>query len=138
MGSAILLFSKSCHRHLSKHQSWTPLLFEQVLLVYYQLLQNYPFSVQLLRSQLSHKGLAEDLLLGADCSRELYCHHNSHSCIVLSNTLSSAENLLFFCKTFPELVLDGSIIHDVTRAKFSLAELIPLHAVYAHHSRIPW
>ena len=46
----------------------TPHLLEQVLLVYYQLLQTFPFSVQLLRSQLSHEGLAVDLLLGGRSS----------------------------------------------------------------------
>ena len=48
---------------------------------------NFPFSMQLLQSQLPHEGSAVDFL-GAECSQELYCHHNSHSCIALSNTLS--------------------------------------------------
>ena len=72
MGSVILLFSRSCYRSLSKHISWSPRLLEQIMLVYYQLLQTFPFSVQLLRSQLLHAALAFDLLLGADCSPELY------------------------------------------------------------------
>ena len=50
----------------AKHLSWSPRLLEQVQLVYYQLLQTSPFSVQLLRAQLPHEGLAVDLLLDAD------------------------------------------------------------------------
>ena len=57
-------------------------------------LQTSPFSVQLLRSQLPHEGLAVAFLLGADCSPELYCHHNSHSCIALNNML------YICCETF--------------------------------------
>ena len=60
---------------------------EQGPLVYYQLLETSPFSVQLLQSQLPREGLALDLLMGTDCSPELYCHYNSHSCIALRNTL---------------------------------------------------
>ena len=43
--------------------------------------------MQLLRSQLPHEGLDVDLLLGADCSPELYCHQNFHIYIALSSTL---------------------------------------------------
>ena len=78
MGSAILLFSRSCHR---PYRNIYHGLLERVLLVYYQvyyqLMQTSPFSVQLLRSQLPHDGLSVDPLLGVDCSPELYCHYNS-------------------------------------------------------------
>ena len=45
--------------------SWSPRQLEQVLLVYYQLLQTSPFSVMLLQSQLPRGGLVADLLPGA-------------------------------------------------------------------------
>ena len=103
MGSTILLFSRSCDRSLAKHLSWPPRLLEQVLLVYYQLLRTSPFSVQLLCSQLPHKVLAVDPLLGADCTPELYCHHNSHSCIALSNILSMLRISCSSVRHFPDL-----------------------------------
>ena len=65
MGSVILLFSRSSYRSLSKHLSWSPRLLEQVLLVYYQLLQTSPVSVQPLRSQLPHEGLSK--VFSNDC-----------------------------------------------------------------------
>ena len=52
-----------------------------------------PFSVMLLQSQLPHEG--SRLTSGQNC----IFHHSSHECIVLSNILPSAENLLFFSKT---------------------------------------
>ena len=70
-GKAILLFYRSCYRSLLKHQSWSTQQLEQVLLVYYQLLQTSPFSVILLQSQLPHKQLFVDSLFGVDCSPEL-------------------------------------------------------------------
>ena len=45
-------------------------------------------SVMLLQSQLPHGGSVATLLLGADFSPVLPCHHNSHGCTVLSNILS--------------------------------------------------
>ena len=50
--------------------------------------------MQLLRSQLPYEGLTVDLLLGADCSPELCCYHNSHTCIALSNTQSICRESL--------------------------------------------
>ena len=83
-GVGILLVSSSCYRSLSKHLSWSPCLFEQALLVYYQLQQTSPYLAQLLRSQLPRERFTVNLL-GAYCSRELHCHHHSHSCIALGN-----------------------------------------------------
>ena len=89
------MFSRDCHRSLLKHQSWFPHQLEEVLLIYYHS-DRLLFSVMLLQSQLPHEGLVVDLLLGADCSPELHCHHNSHGCIVLSNSLSFCwESLVF-------------------------------------------
>ena len=45
-----------------KHQSQSPRLLKQVLLVYYQLRQTSPFSVMLLHLQISHEGTVVDLL----------------------------------------------------------------------------
>ena len=44
--------------------------------------------VMLLLSQFPHEGSVVDLLLGAECSPELHCHHNFHGCTILSNILS--------------------------------------------------
>ena len=90
-GSAILSFSISCYRSMLKHLSWTPRLLKQVQLVYYQLLQISPFSVQLLRSQLLREGLAVDLLFVADCSQELHRHHNSEQCLVHLTRISCSS-----------------------------------------------
>ena len=102
MGSAILLFSRSCYKPLSKHQSWSPLLLEQVLLVYYQHLQTSPFSVQLLRTQLPHECLAVEL--GFNRSLEVYCHH--HSSYLYSSEQYSVHLLRISSSSvrhFPEL-----------------------------------
>ena len=48
---------------------------------------DFPFSVMLLQSQIPDKELVIDLL-GAGCSLELHCHHNSHCCVVQSNLLT--------------------------------------------------
>ena len=72
MGLAILLFSRSCYRPLSNYLPWSQRLLEPVLLVYYQLPQISPFSVQLLRYQLPYEGLIADLPLRVDCCPELY------------------------------------------------------------------
>ena len=69
MGSPILLLSRYCYRCLTKHLSRSSRLREQVLLVYYQLLQTSPFSVQLLHSQLLHEPMTVDLLLGLTAAR---------------------------------------------------------------------
>ena len=78
MGSAIFLFSRSSYKLFSKQLSW---------------------------SKLPHEGLAVDLLLGADCSPELYCHHYFHNSIAPSDTMSICSESFFFCKNFPILVL---------------------------------
>ena len=56
---------------------------------------------------LPHEGLAVELFLGADCSSEPYCRRNSRSCIVWAILCLSADNILFFCKTLPRLILDS-------------------------------
>ena len=47
----------------------------------------------LLQYQLPNGGLVADLLPGAGCSPVQHCLHNSHSCTVLSNILSSVHLL---------------------------------------------
>ena len=62
------------------------------------------FSVLPLQSPLPHKDSVVGLLLGAGCSQELHCHHNSNSCNI-SNILPICWGFFFLCKTFPRLVI---------------------------------
>ena len=80
MGSAILHFSRSCYRFLSKHLSWPNYLLEQDQLVYYQL-QTSPFSLQLLRSRLPHERL---VVLPVDCSPGPSCSKLTTSLVNVS------------------------------------------------------
>ena len=61
-------------------------------------------SVILQQSQLPHEGLVVDLLLGAYCSPELHCHHNSHGCIVSEQyTVHLLRNSCSSVRHFPDL-----------------------------------
>ena len=48
--------------------------------------------------QLPHEESVVDRFLGADCSLELHCHHNTHGCIVLSIILSVCLESLVLLK----------------------------------------
>ena len=62
-----------------------------------------------LQSQLLHEASVVDLL-GADCSPELHCNHNSHGCVILSNILPMLRISCSSIRHLPDL---SGIVEDL-------------------------